>query len=462
MKREIEGEKEKKFMAKNFKELFDTKEFKWGGLTLPLFFAMMVVTLIVVYVPFGGKASAFLRPNFLTVLAILGVFGIFFGEIGDRIPFWNDYIGGGTVLVFFAGAVMGTYKLIPAPVLKSVETFYDQQPVNFLEIFIPALIVGSILTVNRKTLLQSIVGYIPLIIIGVAGAMIGGVGLGLLFGKEPMDVIMNYVLPIMGGGTGAGAIPMAEMWAQKTGGDPKTWFAFAISILTIANVIAILTGALLKELGIKKPSLSGNGDLVIATERDIVEEKEEEAQHVGQQEFAAALFLTGIIAMVANILALVWSKLNMPFEIHRLAFLVLFVILLNVLNVVPVRLKAGAKKMQNFFSKYTIWILMAAVGFGTDVQEIINALTLSNLVIAMGIVFGAVIAIMLVAKKMKFHPIEAAITAGLCMANRGGSGDIAVLGAADRMSLISFAQISSRIGGAMMLILGSVIFGLFA
>jgi hypothetical protein len=42
-------------MAKNFKELFNKNEFKWGGLTLPIFLGMLFVALIVVYIPFGGK-----------------------------------------------------------------------------------------------------------------------------------------------------------------------------------------------------------------------------------------------------------------------------------------------------------------------------------------------------------------------------------------------------------------------
>lgn len=46
------------------------------------------------------------------------------------------------------------------------------------------------------------------------------------------------------------------------------------------------------------------------------------------------------------------------------------------------------------------------------------------------------------------------------MANRGGSGDLAVLGAADRMSLIPYAQLSSRLGGGIVLVIGSFIFGL--
>lgn len=446
---------------KSMKELFDPKQFKWGGLNLPIFMVMLAIAIITVYVPFGGKEAGFLRPNFLSIFALLAIFGLLFGEIGDRIPIWDEYVGGGTVLVFFAAAVMGTYKLVPPTVLKSIKIFYGKQPVNFLEIFIPALIVGSVLTVDRKTLIKSISGYIPLIIMGVLGASFGGIVVGLIFGKAPMDVMMNYVLPIMGGGTGAGAIPMSEMWAAKTGRPAQEWFAFAISILTVANVIAILTGALLNRLGKIKPSLTGNGELVIDDSREVVKDKEVEIS-AELTDVAAAIFLTGTLFIFANMLAKIWKSLHFPFDVHRLAFLVILAIILNVAGVIPERLKAGAKRMQKFFSKHTIWILMAAVGFGTNVNEIIDALSPANLAIALAIVYGAVIVIMIASKFMKFYAVEAAITAGLCMANRGGSGDIAVLGAADRMELISFAQISSRIGGAMMLILGSVIFGIFA
>jgi Na+/citrate or Na+/malate symporter len=71
------------------------------------------------------------------------------------------------------------------------------------------------------------------------------------------------------------------------------------------------------------------------------------------------------------------------------------------------------------------------------------------------VLIGAIIGTMIVGKLVGFYPIEAALTAGLCMANMGGTGDVAVLTAANRMELMPFAQISSRLGGAMIILLAT-------
>ena len=55
------------------------------------------------------------------------------------------------------------------------------------------------------------------------------------------------------------------------------------------------------------------------------------------------------------------------------------------------------------------------------------------------------------------YPLESSITAGLCTTNMGGTGDIAVLSAANRMELLPFAQIATRICGALVLIVASIL-----
>jgi Na+/citrate or Na+/malate symporter len=67
----------------------------------------------------------------------------------------------------------------------------------------------------------------------------------------------------------------------------------------------------------------------------------------------------------------------------------------------------------------------------------------------------------LLGKAVGFYPIESAISAGLCMANMGGTGDVAVLSASKRMQLMPFAQIASRLGGAIILLLAGLIIPFF-
>ncbi len=142
--------------------------------------------------------------------------------------------------------------------------------------------------------------------------------------------------------------------------------------------------------------------------------------------------------------------------------MVILVAAANVLNIIPEELKEGAKKIQGFFSKQFLLVVMVGVGIAlTDLGELIAAFNIANVVIAMLIVVGAIIGSGVIGWLVGFYPIETAISAGLCMANRGGSGDVAVLTAAKRMDLMSFAQISSRLGGGMMLIIASILFGLF-
>ena len=432
--------------------------FKIFGMAWYVYAAVAGVALIAMF-------GDYLPSNTVGAFAILYTLGI---ALGDRIPVWNTYIGGGSILAFLGSAYLVYIGIIPEATIETVKIFMDTT--DFLDLFIAVLITGSILSVNRKLLLKAFAGYLPAILAGIVGAILLGMVGGLLVGVEPARVATEYVLPIMGGGTGAGAIPMADIYANATGNDPAKWLSFGLSILTIANIIAIMAAGVLNKIGELSfgKALTGNGELIRNAEDISALEGKEEVK-VTQRDIACGLILACAFYVAGNILSKVVQipeftlfGSTLKIDIHRFAWMVVLVAIANIAGVIPAELRVGANKLQGYFSKQFLLVIMCGVGIAlTDLGELIATFTFGNVLIAALIVVGAILGSGLVGWLVGFYPIETAITAGLCMANRGGSGDLAVLGAAKRMELISFAQISSRLGGGLMLIIASVVFGIF-
>lgn len=285
-----------------------------------------------------------------------------------------------------------------------------------------------------------------------------GILAGLVLGINPANAVLKYVLPIMGGGNGAGAIPLSQIYEKVTGDAAENYYAFAIAILTIANIFAIIIGGILNKIGESKKGLTGDKATLIRNADEI--NVEEENDEPGIKEYTGAILMGLSFYQLGRIFAdVIWDNLVPLIPIHQFAFMIAFVALANGLGIIPGSLRVAAKNIQTFFTKNIVLIIMVGVGANTDLVALKAALTLAKAIMAAIIVVGAVLGSGFVGYLVGFYPVDSAVTAGLCMANRGGSGDIAVLGASDRMELMSYAQLSSRLGGGMVLVIASILFG---
>ena len=212
-----------------------------------------------------------------------------------------------------------------------------------------------------------------------------------------------------------------------------------------------------------KPSLTGHGQLIRGAE-NLTADKQE--FHPEFADYATGLALGLVCYCTADLYAAHVSVINnyfhLGFTIHKFAYMVVFIALLNVSNILPHNVKAGAIGMQRFFVSYMSYPLMITVGIGTTLEDYAKVfVNPANLLVIVVTVFGAMLGTLLVGSLFHYYPVEGMLTAGLCMANGGGSGDVQCLGAANRMEMMSYAQISSRIGGAIMLVIASYFFGKF-
>jgi Na+/citrate or Na+/malate symporter len=424
------------------------KELKLGG--LPWWQAVVAIVLCAIPMYWGIQSSS-MAGTLCSCFAL----AVVFNEFGERLPVWNNYIGGGLLMAFFGVAILKYFGLIPEEAIANINSFVSEDA-NFLEFFIVILIVGSVLALDRDILLRSFGGYIPAILGGLVVASVLGVITGLIFGVSPADSIIKYVLPIMGGGNGAGAVPLSNIYETVTGDAAANYYGFAIIILTIANIFSIIGSALLNTIGQKYPALTGDKKTLLrkggSITRDDAKIKTTTEDMMGALLLAFACFAVGRI-MNKKLLPTIAGA-----AIHQYAYLIIFVVILAATGVIPANVRAGAKRLQSFMSGGMGIIIMVGMGADFDIAELFSAMTPGNVLMALMIVIGAIIGAGGIGYLVGFYPVDSALTAGLCMANRGGNGDLACLGAADRMDLIAYAQLSSRLGGGIVLIIASFVF----
>lgn len=431
------------------------KETKMLGFSMPFFLIMVVVFMAIALT---GSTMA----SFVGALGFCLIVGTLIGWVGDRIPIWKDWLGGGMLLASIGTSALVMFNLIPAETADILSNFNNTM--GFLDLYILTLITGAILSIDRKLLIRAFAGFIPAILGGVAMSALLTAIAAILTGQNVLEAQLNVMLPIMGGGNGAGCIPMSSMWGEVTGNDPQEWYAPAFAIMSLGNLVSVFCAALLDRIGKKYPSLTGNG-VMMKGNADVKGAEDPKDVKIGPAEyasgFALALFLYCLADFYASKISIINNVLNLGFSIHKFAFMVIFAAIANGLGLIPIEIRAGARGMQQFFAKYMSFPLMVAIGAGTNLADYLEAFTIPNLVMIIACVLGAMLGAVLIGTPLfKFYPVEIAITAGLDMAGGGGSGDVQILGAAHRMELMSFAQISSRIGGAIMLIIASVLFGM--
>ncbi|WP_276856055.1 2-hydroxycarboxylate transporter family protein [Enterocloster lavalensis] len=427
----------------------------WG---YKLFAIPMYLFLLLAFTVITANQLDLIPSSMVGSIGAMFIIGIVMGELGDRLPVWKDYIGGGTLLALLGGSLLVYFNLLGESCRESIGEL--MKTTDFITFYAAVLITGSILSIDRAVLLKSFLGYIPTVLAGLAGAAaLGSLG-GLLFGKSVREVLLYYFLPIMGPGTGAGAVPMSQIYESAGMGPAAEFLSTAVPILTLGLVMSIVLGAVVNKIGLVFPKLSGEGRLSRREHQETVTE-------VGIENVTPRSCASGfVLATGYYIMGVILSKIIPPVmgvSIHAFAYMVILLAVSNMLGLIPQSVKDGSRKLQSFFAGQLSWVIMVGVGVVyVSIADVLAVLTISNFIMVFFVILGAMAGAALMGWLMGFFPVEAVITAALCMSNSGGAGDVAVLGAAQRMNLLSWAQISSRIGGGVMLIIASILMSAFA
>jgi malate:Na+ symporter len=406
-------------------------EFRIGIIPLPVFILMGALIA-------GFVATGKISSEISMAIVVFSFFGFLFAEIGKRIPIIRN-IGAAAIFATFIPSAMVYYKVLPEPIIKMTAEFTKTS--NFLYLFIASIIVGSILSMNRKVLIKGFVKiFIPLAVGSIVAMMVGTL-VGTALGLGTHHTFFYIVVPIMAGGVGEGAIPLSVGYGEILHQDQGELFATILPPVMLGSLTAILAAGMLNYVGKRYPRFTGEGRLQPGEEDEMDAHQEEVGGHMDVTHIAAA----GVTAVTLYVVGIMCHKL---FGLPAPVAMLFIAVVIKLTQAVSPQLQQGAFVVYKFFSTAVTYPLLFAIGVSlTPWDKLMAAFTLPTLVTIVSTVLTLMGTGFFVGRWLRMYPIETAII-NACHSGQGGTGDVAILTAANRMQLMPFAQIATRIGGA--------------
>lgn len=412
---------------------------------MPLFYYLPCLAIVLIAVYTGN-----LNTDIVGTMAFLIVMGWLFNFIGSKIPVFGSWMGGGILLPLFAGSALVYFHLIPDTLQEQVSTFIGS---GFINVFLGAIIVGSILSMDRKILLSSTLRVLPCML----GAMLFVfifLYLGCLITHQSLlDGMLMVGLPNYTGGSSGAIAVVPQIYSDIFHTNVGEYSAKFLVFMNISNLFCVIIAALLAKFGDVHPNLIGHGKLIKGLEHDNQKkEKKEEDITKNIHKFGIGLCVSCCFLVLGKLCQAIVPQLNF------IAWATLLVVLAKGLGCMDDLTCSSAAYWQAFVVKTFLPFMITGIGISSlDLGQLMNYLSLTNIILILMGVIGSCVGSLLLGKIFGFYPIEAMIVIGCNMGNLGGSGALTVLSTTNRMEMMPFAVIANRIGGAIMVILISLL-----
>lgn len=412
---------------------------KVGVLPLPLY-------LILAAIIFVASIYNTLPADMIGGFAVIMILGILLGDLGQKIPILKD-IGGPAILALLVPSILVFLDVIHSTSMEAVTTLMKTS--NFLYFYISCLVVGSILGMNSKVLIQGFTRMFVPLLAGTVLAVTAGLFVGLLLGYDIKHTLFYIVVPIIGGGIGEGILPLSIAYSSILGDSAESFVSQMIPAAVIGNIFAVVTAGVMMRVGEKYTKLSGNGKLVKS------ESTEESIDNKKEKDKVIDFSLMGAGLLIACSFFIVGTLGQKFIGIPGPVIMILFATLIKCLKVMPHKMENGAHNLYKFVSTSLTWPLMVGLGMlYIPLADVVKIVTPAYVVICASVVLTMIISGYFVGKLMKMYPVDAAIVTG-CHSGLGGTGDVAILSASKRMALMPFAQVATRIGGVSTVIIAT-------